>query len=57
MSDTRSNDLISRYAVKDDGARIKGGGTLVCVVFTAILGCAFWAGAVVASTPLAHLPH
>ncbi len=57
MSDTRSSDLISRYAVKDDGAPLKGGGALACVVFTAILGCAFWAGAVVASTPLAHLPH
>jgi hypothetical protein len=54
MSDSRSTDVIARYTVKDDRTRVKGAGGLACMVFTAILGCAFWAGAVLASTPLAH---
>ena len=54
MSDTRSSELMTRYAIKAAGAGIKGGGAIACVIFTAILGCAFWAGAVVASTPLPH---
>ena len=52
MSDSRSTNVIARYTVKTERTPIKGAGGLACVVFTAILGCAFWAGAVVASTPL-----
>ncbi len=54
MSDSRSTNVIARYTVKNDRMPTKGAGGLACVVFTAILGCAFWAGAVVASTPLPH---
>ena len=54
MSVSRTTALVARYTVKDAPSRIKGAGGLACLAFTAILGCAFWAGAVVASTPLAH---
>jgi hypothetical protein len=54
MSDHRATDIIARYTVKNDRMPIKGAGGVACVVFTAVLGCAFWAGAVLASTPLAH---
>ncbi len=34
--------------------RVKGAGGLACLVFAAILGCAFWIGALLASHPLPH---
>ena len=54
MAESRSTAVVARYTVKDDRSLVKGAGGLACVVFTAVLGCAFWAGAVVASTPLPH---
>ena len=53
MSHPRSTDVIARYTAEDDRTT-KGACGLACVVFTAVLGCAFWAGAVLASTPLVH---
>jgi hypothetical protein len=52
MSDSRSTDVIDRYTAKPDKKGVKGASGIACVVFTAVMGCAFWAGAVVASTPL-----
>jgi|GEM_PF-5961340 len=54
MSNSKSSAVVTRYTVKDDRSPVTGAGGLVCIAFTAILGCAFWAGAVVASTPLPH---
>ena len=54
MSGSKSTGVVARYTVKEDRSPIKGAGGLACLAFTAVLGCAFWAGAVVASTPLPH---
>ncbi len=54
MSDARTRDLVERYSLKESRSRLQGAGGMACIIFTAILGCAFWAGAVVASTPLPH---
>ena len=54
MSDVRVNDLTARYLARASRQTVKGAGGLACLAFTAILGCAFWAGAVFASTPWAH---
>jgi hypothetical protein len=35
-------------------APIKGAGGLACLAFAAVLGCAFWLGALLASHPLIH---
>ena len=54
MSDVRVNDIVARYGPRACREKIKASGGLACVAFTAVLGCAFWAGAVFASTPWAH---
>ncbi len=54
MSDVRMNDLTARYLARASREKVKGAGGFACLAFTAILGCAFWAGAVFASTPWAH---
>ncbi len=33
---------------------IKGAGGLACLAFAAVLGCAFWIGALLASHPIPH---
>ncbi len=47
MSQGRSKK--NRQAV--ESVEIKGAGGLACMVFVAVLGAAFWAGAVFASQP------
>ena len=54
MSDVRTSDLMARYGAPAEKSWIKGAGGLACIAFTTLLGCAFWAGAVIASTPLPH---
>ena len=54
MSDVRTGDLLARYSEPRGKFSLKGAGGLTCVVFTAVMGAAFWAGAVIASTPLPH---
>lgn len=54
MSDVRVNDLTARYLARASREKLKSGGGWACIGFTAILGAAFWAGAIFASTPWAH---
>jgi hypothetical protein len=35
-------------------AHVKGAGGLACLAFAAVLGCAFWLGAMLASHPFVH---
>ena len=46
--------LTARYLARASREKVKGAGGLACLAFTGVLGGAFWAGAVFASTPWAH---
>ncbi len=54
MSDIRARDLVARYTAKVSDKPLKGASGIACAIFAAALGAAFWAGAVLASTPLPH---
>ena len=54
MSVSRTIEVVDRYTPTESRPRAGHAASVACVVFTVILGCAFWAGAVVASTPLPH---
>ena len=54
MREKRSLTAVARSVVEESANQVRGAGTQVCLVFAAILVCAFWAGAVFASQPWLH---